>query len=692
MQFRTAGRGLTAGGAARPHGGGRWTWIPRAGYAVAALWFVLHLTGVGGWGFQLTGYRLYAPVLAAIPAWLCWRAARRTHLTGARRYAVLTALAWTVTAATGGWALAWMLVTGSLAYPSPSPAVPLGDLTAMLLVLAGLLTVPIRTRWSASSARLAMDVAIVQVAGMLFAWYFLIHPRMLGHGGFVPALVLIKTCGLLVVLFAIARLVLGGPVEVSRRSLLWSGLAACCSVVVSICQRLLGEGSQHWTLAVWALFTALIIAAGAAQMRAVAGAEVAEQAVAQRPSSLVPYLAIAAACALLIGALLGGLSARSWPVVGGSILLTGLVVVRQVIGLRDNNRLLVRVDASVRALRQAVAREQILNDLGTSLLTTNDPAQVQRLAAAAAAALVAPCPGARTVVVSVTPEDPDNWTVLHAAGNGAETVAGFRLPGEAVPAPLLTRLSNGEVISGTTLATLGVTGLDAVGERPIMLLPLLNGARFFGILLVGAERELPADVVKALQTLRTQVSLALDSVALTAELTRRAMHDMLTGLGNRALLWDRLTASLARARRADRRIGVLLLDLNGFKPVNDTYGHDTGDEVLRIVADRLRTCVRTEDTVARLGGDEFVILAEDLTEVAGALVIADRVVRALNEPMVVDGHALRTPASIGIALSRPGQGADDVLRDADAAMYVAKRGGTGRYHVHVDSDAETTTA
>jgi diguanylate cyclase (GGDEF)-like protein len=125
---------------------------------------------------------------------------------------------------------------------------------------------------------------------------------------------------------------------------------------------------------------------------------------------------------------------------------------------------------------------------------------------------------------------------------------------------------------------------------------------------------------------------------------------------------------------------VLLLDLNGFKLVNDTYGHDAGDVLLKVVAERLRGCVRTEDTVARLGGDEFVIVTEDLHEPADVRVVAERVVAALNEPVLVNGHELRTPASIGIAMSQPGDGPDDVLRQADAAMYVAKRRGAGLFH------------
>jgi diguanylate cyclase (GGDEF)-like protein len=357
-------------------------------------------------------------------------------------------------------------------------------------------------------------------------------------------------------------------------------------------------------------------------------------------------------------------------VVAGSMLVGGLLAAR----LRDHRRLLARADDDLRTLRAAMTREQVLNDLGTGLLTATDSAGVHRLAAAAAAALVTECPGARTAIVHISPDHPENWTVLHAAGAGAEVVPGVRLPGDSVPAALLARLANGETVSGPSLS--------ALGRHPVMLLPLRDERRFFGAIAVGTPAGPPAGVRKSLETLRTQVSLALSGVALTEELTERAMHDVLTGLGNRALLWDRMTGSLARARRSGRTVGVLLLDLNGFKPVNDTYGHDAGDLVLRTVAARLQTCVRTEDMVARLGGDEFVILAEDLTELAGALVIADRVVHALNEPIDVDGHGLLTPAAIGIALSRPGEGPDEVLRDADTAMYVAKRRGGGCYHVH----------
>jgi diguanylate cyclase (GGDEF)-like protein len=317
--------------------------------------------------------------------------------------------------------------------------------------------------------------------------------------------------------------------------------------------------------------------------------------------------------------------------------------------------LLRRLDHTVGALRQANSREHVLGDLGTALLRTTDTAGVHRLAVRAAAELL---PSARTSLISVNADDPD--TVLVVTAEGAE-----RMPAEVIPSSVL----DGHLVPGSA-------------DRPT-LLPLLNGARFFGVLSVRADGPLPADLLKAFEALRTQVSLALSAVALTETLTMQAMHDTLTGLGNRALLRDRLTGALARAHRTGRPVAALLLDLNGFKPINDTYGHDAGDEVLRIVADRLRQSVRTEDTVGRLGGDEFVVIAEDLHSAQDAIVIAERIIDSLNEAAPVAGHALHTPASIGIALSHVGtETPDDLLHDADTAMYEAKRAGNGRYRLH----------
>ncbi|BAL91515.1 hypothetical protein AMIS_62950 [Actinoplanes missouriensis 431] len=659
-----------------------------AGYALAAAWFVLHLSNAGGWDAQIVGYKIFSPVLSAVPACLAWRgwaAARAAGLPAVRRHLLLTSGAWTFMAAASSIAFYHLVVDGDTSYPSPFPLMQACDFATLVLILAGLLSVPVRHRWSASKLRLGLDMGVVLLAGAIFSWYFLVYPAISRPGAemSLPIFIFVKTTGLMVVLFAIARIMLGGVEELSRTAMMFAIAATVVQSLLNVMQQTVaGTAYAHLALATRQIFIALLIAMGVAHLRRIAVGSAAAPRAGRRPASLMPYLAVAAADALLIVALLGGLDARSWPVLAGTITLTALVVVRQLVGMRDNNRLMVRVDASLGALRESMGREQILSDLGVALLRATDAAGVHKLAAEGAAALLTGCPGARTAVVTVSPDDPENWTVAEASGASSHELAGVRVATEAVPGDVLARLAGDEMITVPGWPSLGIGGLDAFDDRPLMILPLLSGERFFGVLTVGSDADLPEDVLKSLQTLRTQVSLALDSVALTAELTRRAMHDMLTGLGNRALLWDRLNGALARSRRTGRPVGVLLLDLNGFKPVNDTYGHDAGDLLLKVVAERLRLCVRTEDTVARLGGDEFVIVTEDLREPGDAERIAERVVAALNEPVPLDGHQLRTPASIGIALSQPGQGPDDVLREADAAMYVAKRRGTGLFHVH----------
>ncbi|MCA1847569.1 MAG: EAL domain-containing protein, partial [Actinobacteria bacterium] len=162
-------------------------------------------------------------------------------------------------------------------------------------------------------------------------------------------------------------------------------------------------------------------------------------------------------------------------------------------------------------------------------------------------------------------------------------------------------------------------------------------------------------------------------------LTYRAFHDPLTGLANRSLFLNRLEHARARAKRRKGRLAVLFMDLDNFKVINDSLGHDIGDRLLVTVAERLRTCVRPQDTVARLGGDEFVALLEDLADAGAAARVADRIMDELREPFEIDGHRLHTSASIGIALDAASGG--DLLRAADTAMYRAKENGKGRYEV-----------
>jgi diguanylate cyclase (GGDEF)-like protein len=163
-----------------------------------------------------------------------------------------------------------------------------------------------------------------------------------------------------------------------------------------------------------------------------------------------------------------------------------------------------------------------------------------------------------------------------------------------------------------------------------------------------------------------------------AELERLALHDALTGLPNRLLLDDRLRHGLLHAQRRGEPLAVMLLDLNGFKHVNDTLGHHVGDRLLQQLAPRLATPLRKSDTLARLGGDEFAVLLAPPTDLEQAGQAAERLVAALAEPFTVDGARLEVGASVGVALY-PDHGveASELLRRADAAMYAAKRSGLG---------------
>jgi diguanylate cyclase (GGDEF)-like protein/PAS domain S-box-containing protein len=174
------------------------------------------------------------------------------------------------------------------------------------------------------------------------------------------------------------------------------------------------------------------------------------------------------------------------------------------------------------------------------------------------------------------------------------------------------------------------------------------------------------------------------------ELRQQALHDGLTGLPNRSLFHDRVSHALNRAAHDRGQIAVLYLDLDDFKLVNDSLGHPAGDELLIAVATRLVSTIKAGDTVARLGGDEFGLLLEDGDEVA-AEAVAERVLRALREPFAVGIDTLPVRASIGIAVGRFGtDGANRLLRNADLAMYMAKRNGKGHYErftpaLHEDS-------
>ena len=159
-----------------------------------------------------------------------------------------------------------------------------------------------------------------------------------------------------------------------------------------------------------------------------------------------------------------------------------------------------------------------------------------------------------------------------------------------------------------------------------------------------------------------------------------AHHDTLTGLPNRALLMDRLEFVLASARRRGSSVGILFIDLDHFKSVNDSLGHAAGDALLRLVAGRIEGTIRAVDVVARLGGDEFLVILPDLENENSPAAVAEKLLAAIREPAVLEGKGLSPSASIGISVfPRDGTSADMLIKNADAAMYVAKEGGRGNF-------------
>jgi diguanylate cyclase (GGDEF)-like protein len=229
--------------------------------------------------------------------------------------------------------------------------------------------------------------------------------------------------------------------------------------------------------------------------------------------------------------------------------------------------------------------------------------------------------------------------------------------------------------------------LDA-GLTAVFTFPFNHDASQLGALDLyrGAPGPLSTESLKTAQTLADVAAAYILNAEARAELhdasvrsSEAALHDSLTGLPNRALMLERLEHAFTRALRTSGTCAVLFVDLNRFKRVNDTYGHQVGDELLVAVAERLLTALRPSDTLARMAGDEFVILCEDLDDPSRADAIAARVDAALARPFMLSGIEVHMTASIGIAFTGRGSNSPvDLIRDADLAIYQSKRGSAGQ--------------
>jgi diguanylate cyclase (GGDEF)-like protein len=275
-----------------------------------------------------------------------------------------------------------------------------------------------------------------------------------------------------------------------------------------------------------------------------------------------------------------------------------------------------------------------------------------------------------------------------AAGVGAA------LGAEADPedVPTEDRLLTGWILAGedpvavwewATERRFDAAALRARGMRSIAGAAIRGRTGAFGVIAAhsGEVGGFSAEDAQWLQSIADLLASALDREDSEARMRHQSLHDALTGLPNRSLFYDRIEHAFARAQRARTLVAVLLLDVDQFKTINDSLGHEAGDDLLVALSARLQHVIRSSDTVARLGGDEFVVLCEVESETE-AFAVAERIADAWERPIPVGtGGEIFVSASIGITIAGRPQSAETMLREADAAMYRAKEGGRGRYEL-----------
>ena len=253
--------------------------------------------------------------------------------------------------------------------------------------------------------------------------------------------------------------------------------------------------------------------------------------------------------------------------------------------------------------------------------------------------------------------------------------------------------------------------VEAARIRSMIVVPLRREGRISGVVNVFSQWphnfqtgdvqtvELVAGVISAVyghaadlagkRTLLAELQASVDVLrASESQLAHAALHDPLTGLPNRALFHNRLAQAFAVAARHDRQVGVMFVDLDNFKQVNDSLGHEAGDALLREVAVRLEACLRTSDSAARIGGDEFTVLCEVVDASHDVVRIAERITASIAQPLLLSGVEVTPSASIGVAFGRgPTDTPERVLKAADDALYQAKRQGRGRYCLAAQGEA-----
>ncbi|HUQ81785.1 MAG TPA: EAL domain-containing protein [Gemmatimonadaceae bacterium] len=509
------------------------------------------------------------------------------------------------------------------------------------LMLVGLLTFPTARRTRGELAKLWLDAGTVMLAGGIVIWHIIFAPALRAeHAGTLEALLSIAyPVGDLALLYGSATLMLRMSSSVSRgpvRMLAVAGVLFFLADVVYGYQVLQDNSytSGTWVDIGWQAPGLLwFLAAQFQRWHASAAPEQRVQVEETRAGvSVLPYGAIAVGYVLLFVVARPYWSEQLGSVMIAVVVLTAAVVARQIAAAWENTRLLAD-----RAAREARFRSLVQHSSDV-IMVVDDTGVVRYMSPAVQQVLGwAPDSALGRRLVDLVHEDDGAVVAKLFADIG-------RQAGATATGIFRVRHAQGD---WRHIETVGTGLLDDPTIRGIVL-----NTRDV------SERTL-----------------------LEAELTHQAYHDPLTGLVNRGRFRSLVEQALEHAGTERASVAVLYLDLDGFKNVNDSLGHSDGDQMLVETAVRLRNATRGGDTVARLGGDEFALLLEQVQTDSDAIIIADRVVNAMKRPFKLRGGEIVAGASVGIARGDANATADDLLRNADVAMYVGKRGQKGQYMV-----------
>jgi diguanylate cyclase (GGDEF)-like protein/PAS domain S-box-containing protein len=337
------------------------------------------------------------------------------------------------------------------------------------------------------------------------------------------------------------------------------------------------------------------------------------------------------------------------------------------------------------AIREYASQQHLIAEFGQKALANTDLDELMQHLAGLAAS------GLNVDFCEVLQIGPDGRSLLYKAGIGwqAGWVGGVEPDSEELTHTGFV-LSRREPLTVTDFASdTRFARSETLSTHHIcsgIVVPILGSAGPLGI--IGAysrgPRHFSLENVNFLQSLANTMGTAIDRKALEQRFAYLAQFDSLTGLPNRSLLLDRFTQTLTLAARHRWMVGILFVDLDRFKVVNDTRGHGMGDALLVQVAGRLQECVRTADTVGRLGGDEFAVVLSALERAADAGLVADKVINALSLPFHLEGQEIYISASLGIAMyPSDGTRADELLKNSDTAMYRAKERGRNTFQYYV---------